>query len=176
MFPNSFVDEDLDRVVQVMVLGGEVVNYTFDYDRGSGALAREEGFTADAAYRLEYEYQADTGMVTGVSARVIAPGTSGSKTLYFDLDYTYDEFGAVASVKYDDEFSVLYSRDALGRVTSVKRQRALADPQIDVVSNARYFPDGSLLRLEYANQGAPLLRTLYELPRESSGSYIALVG
>lgn len=134
----------LDRVSGITYPADPAENVVFTYDQGSFGVGRLTGVT-DAVGTLARTYD-ERGNVLN-ETRV-----NGNVTLA--TSYTYDAANRVASITYPSGWIAAYTRDAMGRTTSVSAQPPAGGASaaaISVLANVAYQPFGPINSLSFGN-------------------------
>src|SRR5262249_33948550 len=128
---------------------GENIAYTWDAttggNKGIGRLTRID----DASGSVEWTYDA-LGRVT--------QETKTTAGMAYTVAYAYDADGNSTQLTYPSGRTVSYTRDALGRISTVATRADGTSPVVTLASNVGYQPFGPLGSLAYGN-GLTLTRT-----------------
>jgi RHS repeat-associated protein len=139
----NFTYDALDRVTTVSYPARPAENVTYTYDEdGHGSGIRHLTSVTDAAGALSRSFD-ELGQLVG-ETRV--NGAANLRTTY-----TYDAAGRIASLTYPSGWTVVYGRDAMGRITGISARTPAGDQSFPVLTDLSYAPFGPVSALTYGN-------------------------
>jgi RHS repeat-associated protein len=140
----QYTYDALNRVLTMTFPSDSAENVAYTYDEsGHGTGIGRLTSVADAAGTLSRSYDQLGNLLT--DAR-----TSG--TVNLTTTYAYDPANRVASITYPSGAAVVYTRDTMGRVTSVSAQPSGGASTL-VASSIAYKPFGPDAGLHYGSSG-----------------------
>jgi RHS repeat-associated protein len=140
----QYAYDALNRVLTMTFPSDSAENVAYTYDEsGHGTGIGRLTSVADAAGTLSRSYDQLGNLLT--DAR-----TSG--TVNLTTTYAYDPANRVASITYPSGAAVVYTRDTMGRVTSVSAQPSGGASTL-VASSIAYKPFGPDAGLHYGSSG-----------------------
>ena len=141
----SYSYNDSNKIITVTADNhtGADLEYKYGYTVNDTLLDEVTGKIGGTQYYShDFSYNSDVPMFL---SKLVENYAINNNSFSFDTEYTYDNFGQLAEIEYDNNFTISYERDGLGRITKVKR-----DGQ-DIVDGAKYFADGSAYTIGYGN-------------------------
>jgi len=138
----NYTYDALDRVLTMTFPSDSAENVTYTYDQsGHGSGVGRLTSVADAAGTLSRSYDQLGNLLTE---------TRTKGTVVLNTAYTYDAANRIASITYPSRAVVSYTRDTMGRVTSVALHPS-GGSSTPVVSSIAYEPFGPYSGLTYGN-------------------------
>lgn len=140
-----------------------------DYTNDSAGRVLTKTFPASSAENVTYTYNSTAGGNDGVGYLTSVADQSGSTSFVYDplghvaLDtrvvatnsyataYTYDAAGNILTETYPSGRIVTYTRDALGRISSVTTKQNSGATAVNVATSVAYEPFGSVSGLTFGN-------------------------
>ncbi|MCL1145357.1 hypothetical protein L2747_04910 [Shewanella marinintestina] len=111
------------------------LNKTYSYDL-NGNLSSLNSGSGNSAINWEYKYN---------SLNLLEEETLSMDGKSFSLDWTYNNLGALLSLKYPSGRKVTYYPNALGQPTKV------SEGTVNYTNNVKYHPNGTIKQLTYGN-------------------------
>ena len=140
-----------------------------DYTNDSAGRVLTKTFPTSSAENVTYTYDSTAGGNVGVGHLTSVADQSGSTSFVYDplghvasdtrvvgtnsygTAYTYDAAGNILTVTYPSGRIVTYTRDALGRISSVTTKQNSGATVVDVATSVAYEPFGSVSGLTFGN-------------------------
>jgi RHS repeat-associated protein len=140
----QYAYDALDRVLTMTFPSDSAENVAYTYDQsGHGSGVGRLTSVSDAAGTLSRSYDQLGNLLTDERTT----STAGLTTTY-----TYDPANRIASITYPSGTAVVYTRDTMGRVTSVSAQPSGGASTL-VASSIAYKPFGPDAGLHYGSSG-----------------------
>lgn len=137
----QYLYDALNRMTAASYLSDSSLNESYSYDSGANGVGQMTGFT-DFSGATSFSYDqlgrivSDTRTIYGVS-----------KTTTYD----YDLAGNITEIGYPSGATVVYSRDALGRISGVDIDQSPAGSMLPLTSGVGYLPFGGVTGFTYGN-------------------------
>jgi RHS repeat-associated protein len=140
----QYAYDALDRVLTMTFPADSAENTTYTYDQsGHGSGIGRLTSVSDAGGTLSRSYDQLGNLLTDARTTSTATLTTA---------YTYDTANRIASITYPSGAVVVYTRDTMGRVTSVSAQPSGGASTL-VASSIAYKPFGPDAGLHYGSSG-----------------------
>ena len=137
----------MDRLVTMTFPSDNAENVSYTYDQsGHGYGIGRLTSVADAGGTISRTYDQFGNLLTDVRS---LPKTKGNGAI-IGTTYTYDQANRIISITYPSGATVNYSRDIMGRITSVTAQPK-GGSRTSVVSGIAYQPFGAYTALTFGN-------------------------
>ena len=139
----NYTYDALDRVLTTKYPADATENVTYTYDQvGHGFSVGRLTSVTDGAGTLSRSYDERGNVLSERRGH-------GNTTLV--TSYTYDAGNRVSSITYPSRWSVVQSRDAMGRITAIAARAPGSSTSRPVVSGVAYQPFGPVSALTYGN-------------------------
>ena len=139
----NYTYDALDRMTAVTYPGSEAENITYTYDQPDHGFGVGRVTTVvDAAGTLSRTYDERGNALSETRVNV---------AVTLRTAYTYDALNRVNAITYPSGWTIVYGRDAMGRITGVTAHSPDGGTTLPVVTNAAYQPFGPLTSLTFGN-------------------------
>jgi RHS repeat-associated protein len=140
-----------------------------DYTNDNGGRVLTKTFPASSGENVTYNYDSTAGSNEGVGYLTSINDQSGSSSFIYDplnhvtsdtrvigtnsygTTYTYDPAGNILTETYPSGRIVTYTRDVLGRISSVTTKQNSGATAVNVATSVSYEPFGSVSGLTFGN-------------------------